>query len=60
MIAESLGGENPPATRWCSRRHGCRSKRWKGWRKSPNAKLIMLPGGPSNAFREAAAILKEM
>lgn len=32
----------------------------EGLAKSSNAKLIMLPGGPSNAFREAAAILKEM
>ena len=32
----------------------------EGLSKSPNAKLIMLPGGPSNSFREAAAILKEM
>ena len=32
----------------------------EGLSKSENAKLIMLPGGPSNAFREAAAILKEM
>ena len=24
----------------------------RGWRKSSNAKLIMLPGGPSNSFRE--------
>ncbi len=32
----------------------------EGLSKSDNAKLIMLPGGPSNAFREAAAILKEM
>jgi len=31
----------------------------EGLAKSDNAKLIMLPGGPSNAFREAAAILKE-
>ncbi len=32
----------------------------EGISKSDNAKLILLPGGPSNAFREAAAILKEM
>ena len=32
----------------------------EGLSKSDNAKLIMLPGGPSNAFREAAAILKEI
>lgn len=32
----------------------------EGLAKSSNAKLIMLPGGPSNSFREAAAILKEM
>jgi regulator of protease activity HflC (stomatin/prohibitin superfamily) len=32
----------------------------EGLAKSDNAKLIMLPGGPSNAFREAAAILKEL
>lgn len=32
----------------------------EGLAKSDNAKLIMLPGGPSNAFREAAAILKDI
>ena len=32
----------------------------EGLSKSDNAKLIMLPGGPSNAFREAAAILKDI
>lgn len=32
----------------------------EGMAKSPNAKLIMLPGGASNAFREAAAILKDI
>lgn len=32
----------------------------EGIAKSSNSKLIMLPGGPSNAFREAAAIMKEM
>ena len=32
----------------------------EGLAKSENAKLIMLPGGPSNSFREAAAIMKEM
>ena len=32
----------------------------EGLAKSNNAKLIMLPGGPSNAFREAAAILKDI
>ncbi|MGY6696565.1 MAG: SPFH domain-containing protein [Roseinatronobacter sp.] len=32
----------------------------EGLAKSENSKLIMLPGGPSNSFREAAAILKEM
>ncbi|WP_439562356.1 SPFH domain-containing protein [Roseinatronobacter sp.] len=32
----------------------------EGLAKSDNAKLIMLPGGPSNAFREAAAIMKDI
>lgn len=32
----------------------------EGLAKSDNAKLIMLPGGASNSFREAAAILKEI
>ncbi|MGY6706324.1 SPFH domain-containing protein [Roseinatronobacter sp.] len=32
----------------------------EGLAKSDNAKLIMLPGGPSNSFREAAAIMKDI
>lgn len=59
MIAASLAGEN---TREALTFQTARMQveALEGLAKSPNAKLIMLPGGPSNAFREAAAILKEM
>jgi regulator of protease activity HflC (stomatin/prohibitin superfamily) len=59
MIAESLGGESArDALVFQTAR--MQVEALEGLAKSPNAKLIMLPGGPSNAFREAAAILKEM
>lgn len=59
MIAASLAGEN---TREALTFQTARMQveALEGLSKSPNAKLIMLPGGPSNAFREAAAILKEI
>jgi regulator of protease activity HflC (stomatin/prohibitin superfamily) len=59
MIADSLGGENArDALVFQTAR--MQVEALEGMAKSPNAKLIMLPGGASNAFREAAAILKEM
>jgi regulator of protease activity HflC (stomatin/prohibitin superfamily) len=59
VIAESLGGESArDALVFQTAR--MQVEALEGLAKSPNAKLIMLPGGPSNAFREAAAILKEM
>lgn len=59
MIADSLGGDNArDALVFQTAR--MQVEALEGLAKSPNAKLIMLPGGPSNAFREAAAILKEM
>jgi regulator of protease activity HflC (stomatin/prohibitin superfamily) len=59
VIAESLGGETArDALVFQTAR--MQVEALEGLAKSPNAKLIMLPGGPSNAFREAAAILKEM
>lgn len=59
MISASLVGEN---TREALTFQTARMQveALEGLAKSPNAKLIMLPGGPSNAFREAAAILKEI
>lgn len=59
MITESLGGENArDALTFQTAR--MQVEALEGLAKSPNAKLIMLPGGPSNAFREAAAILKDL
>lgn len=59
MIADSLGGENArDALVFQTAR--MQVEALEGLAKSPNAKLIMLPGGASNAFREAAAILKEI
>ncbi len=59
MIADSLGGDNArDALVFQTAR--MQVEALEGMAKSPNAKLIMLPGGASNAFREAAAILKEM
>ncbi len=58
MIADSLVGENArEALVFQTAR--MQVEALEGLTKSDNAKLIMLPGGPSNAFREAAAILKE-
>jgi regulator of protease activity HflC (stomatin/prohibitin superfamily) len=59
MITDSLGGDNArDALTFQTAR--MQVEALEGLAKSPNAKLIMLPGGPSNAFREAAAILKEL
>jgi regulator of protease activity HflC (stomatin/prohibitin superfamily) len=59
VIAESLEGENArEALVFQTTR--IQVEAIEGLAKSQNAKLIMLPGGASNAFREAAAILKEM
>jgi len=59
MLAESMSGENArDALTFQTAR--MQVEALEGLAKSNNAKLIMLPGGPSNAFREAAAILKEM
>ncbi|TVP73442.1 MAG: SPFH/Band 7/PHB domain protein [Rhodobacteraceae bacterium] len=59
VIANSLGGENArDALIFQTAR--MQVEALEGLSKSDNAKLIMLPGGPSNSFREAAAILKEM
>ena len=59
VIAESMAGENArEALTFQTAR--MQVEALEGLAKSDNAKLIMLPGGPSNAFREAAAILKEM
>ncbi len=59
MLAESMSGENArDALTFQTAR--MQVEALEGLAKSENAKLIMLPGGPSNAFREAAAILKEM
>ncbi|MCC5955422.1 MAG: SPFH/Band 7/PHB domain protein [Natronohydrobacter sp.] len=59
MLAESMSGENArDALTFQTAR--MQVEALEGLAKSDNAKLIMLPGGPSNAFREAAAILKEM
>ncbi|MCC5964828.1 MAG: SPFH/Band 7/PHB domain protein [Natronohydrobacter sp.] len=59
MLAESMSGENArEALTFQTAR--MQVEALEGLAKSDNAKLIMLPGGPSNAFREAAAILKEM
>ncbi len=58
-IAASLEGENArEALTFQTAR--MQVEALEGLSKSDNAKLIMLPGGPSNAFREAAAILKEI
>ena len=58
-IAASLEGENArEALTFQTAR--MQVEALEGLAKSENAKLIMLPGGPSNSFREAAAILKEM
>lgn len=59
VISDSLGGENArDALIFQTAR--MQVEALEGLAKSSNAKLIMLPGGPSNSFREAAAILKEM
>ncbi len=59
VIAESMAGENArEALTFQTAR--MQVEALEGLAKSENAKLIMLPGGPSNSFREAAAILKEM
>lgn len=59
MIAASLEGDNArEALTFQTAR--MQVEALEGLSKSDNAKLIMLPGGPSNAFREAAAIMKEM
>ncbi len=59
VIAESMSGENArDALVFQTAR--MQVEALEGLSKSDNAKLIMLPGGPSNSFREAAAILKEM
>lgn len=59
MLAESMSGENArEALTFQTAR--MQVEALEGLAKSDNAKLIMLPGGPSNSFREAAAILKEM
>ncbi len=59
VIAESMAGENArEALTFQTAR--MQVEALEGLAKSDNAKLIMLPGGPSNSFREAAAILKEM
>ncbi|QRN79094.1 MAG: SPFH/Band 7/PHB domain protein [Nocardiopsis sp. BM-2018] len=59
MIAASLEGENArEALTFQTAR--MQVDALEGLSKSDNAKLIMLPGGPSNAFREAAAILKDI
>jgi regulator of protease activity HflC (stomatin/prohibitin superfamily) len=58
-IAASLEGENArEALTFQTAR--MQVEALEGLSKSDNAKLIMLPGGPSNAFREAAAILKDI
>ncbi|MCC5991421.1 MAG: SPFH/Band 7/PHB domain protein [Rhodobacteraceae bacterium] len=58
-IAASLEGENArEALTFQTAR--MQIEALEGLSKSDNAKLIMLPGGPSNAFREAAAILKDI
>ncbi len=58
-IAASLEGENArEALTFQTAR--MQVEALEGLSKSDNAKLIMLPGGASNAFREAAAILKEV
>ncbi len=59
VIADSLEGENArEALTFQTAR--MQVEALEGISKSDNAKLIMLPGGPSNAFREAAAILKDI
>lgn len=59
VIADSLVGENArDALIFQTAR--MQVEALEGLAKSSNSKLIMLPGGPSNSFREAAAILKEM
>ncbi|MGY6547947.1 MAG: SPFH domain-containing protein [Roseinatronobacter sp.] len=59
VIAESMSGDNArEALTFQTAR--MQVEALEGLAKSSNAKLIMLPGGPSNSFREAAAILKEM
>ncbi len=59
VIAQSLEGENArDALVFQTAR--MQVEALEGLSKSDNAKLIMLPGGPSNAFREAAAILKDL
>ncbi len=59
MIAASLEGDNArEALTFQTAR--MQVDALEGLSKSDNAKLIMLPGGPSNAFREAAAILKDI
>ncbi|MFN7003403.1 MAG: SPFH domain-containing protein [Roseinatronobacter sp.] len=59
MLAESMSGENArEALTFQTAR--MQVEALEGLAKSDNAKLIMLPGGPSNAFREAAAILKDI
>lgn len=59
VIADSLDGENArDALIFQTAR--MQVEALEGLAKSENSKLIMLPGGPSNSFREAAAILKEM
>lgn len=59
VIAASMSGENArEALTFQTAR--MQVEALEGLAKSDNAKLIMLPGGPSNSFREAAAILKEM
>ena len=58
VISDSLGGENArDALTFQTAR--MQVEALEGLAKSSNAKLIMLPGGPSNSFREAAAIMKE-
>ncbi|MGL4412824.1 SPFH domain-containing protein [Roseinatronobacter monicus] len=58
VIAGSLEGENArDALTFQTAR--MQVEALEGLAKSSNAKLIMLPGGPSNSFREAAAIMKE-
>lgn len=59
VIAESMSGENArDALIFQTAR--MQVEALEGLAKSSNAKLIMLPGGPSNSFREAAAILKDI
>ncbi len=58
MIASSLEGDNArEALTFQTAR--MQVEALEGLAKSDNAKLIMLPGGPTNAFREAAAIMKD-